>query len=123
MVKILFDTNIVIDVLNGVPEAEDVLDRFPERAISIITWIEVMVGAPAKLEDATRAFLRGFEVMGLTQDVANQAVQIRQDHRLKLPDAMIWATAKAHGLRLLTRDTKGFPRHHPDIEVPYELGR
>lgn len=70
MVKVLFDTNIVIDVLNGVPEAQQVLDRYAERAISIITWIEVMVGAPSDLGDATRAFLRGFDVIGLTQDVA-----------------------------------------------------
>ncbi len=121
MVKVLFDTNIVIDVLNGVPEAQQVLDSYPERAISIITWIEVMVGAPSDLGDATRAFLRGFDVIGLTQDVADHAVIVRQSHRLKLPDAMIWAAAKANGLRLLTRDTKGFPRHHPDITVPYEL--
>lgn len=49
------------------------------------------------------------------------AVIVRQSHRLKLPDAMIWATAKVNGLSLLTRDTKGFPRQHPDIIVPYEL--
>ena len=119
--KVLFDTNIVIDVLNGVPEAQQVLDSYPERAISIITWIEVMVGAPSDLGDATRAFLRGFDVIGLTQDVADHAVIVRQSHRLELPDAMIWAAAKANGLQLLTRDTKGFPRHHPDITVPYEL--
>jgi predicted nucleic acid-binding protein len=121
MVKVLLDTNIVIDVLNGVPEAQEVLDSYPERSISIITWIEVMVGAPADLGEATRAFLKGFEVVGLTQDVADQAVIVRQNHKLKLPDAIIWAAAKATGLRLLTRDTKGFPRQHPDITVPYEL--
>jgi hypothetical protein len=37
MVKVLLDTNIVIDVLNGVPETQEVLDSYPERAISIIT--------------------------------------------------------------------------------------
>jgi predicted nucleic acid-binding protein len=108
-------------VLNGIPPAQDVLKDHPERAISIITWMEVMVGAPATLTDATRAFLRGFELIGLTESIANQAVIVRQVHRLKLPDAVIWATAKIHDLRLLTRDTKGFPRQHPDIIVPYEL--
>jgi predicted nucleic acid-binding protein len=121
MVKVLFDTNIVIDVLKGVPPAQDVLNSYPERAVSIISWMEVMVGAPAALTDATRDFLRGFDLMGLTDGVAEQAVILRQVHRLKLPDAVIWATAKVHGLSLLTRDTKGFPRQHPEIIVPYEV--
>lgn len=121
MVKVLFDTNILIDVLRGIPPAQDVMISYPERAISIISWMEVMVGAPATLSDATRAFLRGFELIGLTESIANQAVVVRQVHKLKLPDAVIWATAKVHGLKLLTRDTKGFPRLHPDIIVPYEL--
>ncbi len=121
MVKVLFDTNIVIDVLKGLPPAREVLSNYPERAVSIISWIEVMVGTPVALTDATRDFLRGFELIGLTEGVADQAVIVRQIHRLKLPDAVIWATAKVNGLSLLTRDTKGFPRQHPDIIVPYEL--
>ncbi len=121
MVKVLFDTNIVIDVLKGVPAARHVLSDYPQRAISIITWMEVMVGTPANLTDATRDFLRGFGLIGLDEDVAEQAVIIRKVHRLKLPDAVIWATAKVNGLSLLTRDTRGFPRQHPDIVIPYEL--
>lgn len=111
----------MIDVLKGVPPARDVLSNHPQRAVSIITWMEVMVGTPVALTDATRDFLRGFELIGITEDVAEQAVIVRQVHKLKLPDAVIWATAKVHGLKLLTRDTKGFPRQHPDIIVPYEL--
>lgn len=121
MVKVLFDTNIVIDVLRGVPPARDVLSDYPQRAVSIITWMEVMVGTPAALTDATRQFLRGFQLIGLDGGIAEQAVVIRKVHRLKLPDAVIWATAKVNELSLLTRDTKGLPRHHPDIIVPYEL--
>lgn len=67
MVKVLFDTNIVIDVLRGVPPARDVLSDYPQRAVSIITWMEVMVGTPAALTDATRQFLRGFQLMAWTE--------------------------------------------------------
>ena len=121
MVKVLFDTNIVIDMLKGVPAARDVLSNYPQRAVSIITWMEVMVGTPASRTNATQDFLKGFELIGLDENVAEQAVVIRKAHRLKLPDAVIWATAKVNGLSLLTRDTKGFPRQHPDIIVPYVL--
>ncbi|MFN3831124.1 MAG: type II toxin-antitoxin system VapC family toxin [Allorhizobium sp.] len=121
MVKVLFDTNIVIDVLKGIPPARDVVSNLPQRAVSIITWMEVMVGTSATLTDATRDFLRGFQLIGLDENIAEHAVIVRQVHRLKLPDAVIWATAKVNGLSLLTLDTKGFPRQHPDIIVPYEV--
>lgn len=121
MVKVLLDTNIVIDVLNGVPEAQEVLDSYPERSISIITWIEVMVGAPADLGEATRAFLKGFEVVGLTQDVADQAVIVRQNHKLKLPDAMIWACSKGERPSVADAGYKGLPtsapRHHGPLRT------
>lgn len=44
MVKALLDTNILIDFLNGVPQARDEIARYRRTAISIITWMEVMAG-------------------------------------------------------------------------------
>ncbi|WP_308167144.1 MULTISPECIES: hypothetical protein [Symbiopectobacterium] len=42
----LFDTQILIDYLNGIAQANDILDKFNHKpAISVITWMEVMVGA------------------------------------------------------------------------------
>ena len=54
MVKALFDTNILIDYLNAVPQARSELQRYTEKAISIITWMEVMAGAHHDLEAPTR---------------------------------------------------------------------
>jgi predicted nucleic acid-binding protein len=44
VVKALFDTNILIDFLKGVPEAEIEFEAWHDKAISLISWIEVMVG-------------------------------------------------------------------------------
>jgi len=41
----VFDTNIVIDVLNGLSEADDEYARYERVLISRITWMEVLVGA------------------------------------------------------------------------------
>ena len=41
----VFDTNIVIDALNGVPEVDDEYSRYQRVLISRITWMEVLVGA------------------------------------------------------------------------------
>lgn len=42
MLGALFDTNILIDYLRGIPEARSELHLYEYRAISIITWMEVM---------------------------------------------------------------------------------
>lgn len=121
MVGALFDTNILIDHLNAVPQARKELDRFENRAISIITWMEVMVGADADLVEPTRLFLDGFEVIALDDAIANRAVELRRAHRIKLPDAVIWATAQTTGRLLVTRNTKDFPPDDPGIREPYAL--
>jgi predicted nucleic acid-binding protein len=46
VVKALLDTNILIDFLRGVHVARDELNRYSDKAISVITWMEVMAGAP-----------------------------------------------------------------------------
>ena len=47
MVKALFDTNTLIDFLNAVPRTKAELERYEHRAISILIWMEVMIGASA----------------------------------------------------------------------------
>jgi predicted nucleic acid-binding protein len=42
----VFDTNILIDLFNNRIEAADAIEHTAShRAISLITWMEVMVGA------------------------------------------------------------------------------
>lgn len=121
MVKALFDTNILVDYLNAVPQARTELQHYQEKAISIVTWMEVMVGAPPAVENATRNFLDGFAIMPVDQKVAERAVALRRDHRIKLPDAVIWATAQVNAMLLVTRNVKDFPEQDPAIRAPYRL--
>jgi predicted nucleic acid-binding protein len=121
MVKALFDTNILIDYLNAVPQARHELTRYQEKAISIITWMEVLIGAKPEVEIGTRAFLAGFTVISVDNEIAERAVALRKTHRIKLPDAIIWATADAHSMLLITRNIKDFPKGMPDIRIPYEI--
>jgi predicted nucleic acid-binding protein len=121
MVGALFDTNILIDHLNAIPLARQEIERFENRAISIITWMEVMVGADANLIEPTRLFLEGFKVIALDNEIASRAVALRRTYRIKLPDAVIWATAQTAGRLLVTRNTKDFPTDDPGIREPYAL--
>ncbi len=122
MVKALFDTNILIDFLHEAAAARDELHRHEDKAISIITWMEVLIGAPPHAMRTTREFLDGFELIELNETIAERAVRLRQQHRLKLPDAIIWASAQVHAMLLVTRDTKAFPADDPGVRVPYGTG-
>lgn len=121
MVGALFDTNILIDNLNAVQQAREEIGLFENRAISIITWMEVMAGAKADLVEPTRHFLEGFRVIQVDDEIADRAVDLRRGHRIKLPDAIIWATAQVTGRLLVTRNTKDFPPGDVGIRKPYTL--
>jgi len=120
--KAVFDTNILVDYLNGIPAAKRELEHYEEAAISLVTWMEVLAGADdAKEEAVTRDFLAQFDVRPLDKTVAERAIKIRRQHKLKLPDAVIWATAMELGWLLVTRNTKDFPAANPGIRVPYRV--
>ena len=118
----LFDTNILIDLTEGVHAATQELDSYPFPAISIITWMEVLAGAEGVTEAKTRRLLSQFEIIQLSDAISEEAVIIRRRRRMKLPDAIIWATARLTGRVLITRDVKDFPLDDPGIRIPYRLG-
>jgi len=121
-VKPVFDTNILIDYLCGITPAKDEMSRYPEIYISTITWIEVMAGSRDRSEEQTvRRFLDGFVRVAVDQEIADLSFQIRRQHRVKLPDAIIWATARRKNTLLVTRNIKDFPESEPDIRLPYRL--
>ncbi len=121
-VKWLLDTNILIDFLNGIPAAREILEREEASAISRITWMEVMAGAVDAREDkALRGWLARFEVLPVDEQVADEAVAIRRSDRLRLPDAIIRATARTSDRILVTRNTRDFPPDAPDVYLPYRL--
>jgi predicted nucleic acid-binding protein len=119
-VKALFDTNILIDYLSGRPAAEAELARYRERLISSVTWMEVLAGARGdEDEDVIDLFLRDFRVVDVTRLIAREAVTLRRSHRLRLPDAIIWASARTESALLVTRNTKDFSKQEPGVRVPY----
>jgi predicted nucleic acid-binding protein len=121
MVSALFDTNVLLDHIKGIDAARLELSRYDDRAISIITFTEVLVGTTHDREVAERAFLASFTTVALDGDVAEEAAQLRRIHRMRLPDAVIWASARLTGRLLVTRNTKDFPAGDPGVREPYRL--
>jgi predicted nucleic acid-binding protein len=119
-VKALFDTNILVDYLAGVDAAETELGRYRERLISVVTRLELLCGARSEAEeDVIEMFLRDFRVVEITPGVIRQAVLARRAKRLRLPDAIVMASAQSESALLVTRNTKDFPPENPDVRRPY----
>ena len=121
MVRPLFDTNILIDYLSGVALARAELARYQEPAISIVSWMEVLIGAEVEVELATRRFLSRFTIVEIDRAVAERAVIVRRSSRIRLPDAIIQASAEVHSMLLVTRNTRDFDGASPSVRVPYAL--
>jgi len=120
-VKAVFDTNILVDYLQGVPAAATELALYQSPSISVFSWIEVMAGTNPQTEPAARTFLQTFTLLEIDSKIAERAVIVRKGKRIKLPDAIIQATAQVHQCLLVTRNTRDFDPRDPGIRVPYTI--
>ena len=120
--KAVFDSDILIDYLQGLPQARLEMELFTQKCVSIVSWMEVLAGAEnADQEKKCRGFLDRFKTIDVNQEIAEQTLLIRRKNKLKLPDAIIWATAQHQGCLLITRNKRDFPKHDPGIRIPYEV--
>jgi len=120
-VRAVFDTNILVDYLRGFAQARAELELYQSPAISVISWMEVMAGTTQQIESKVRAFLQSFDMLEIDAKTAEVAVLLRKTKHIKLPDAIIWATAQVHQCLLVTRNTRDFDPNEPGVRVPYTL--
>lgn len=118
----LIDSNILIDHFKGIPAATQELSSYGQFAISSITWIETLVGArDASEERCIRAVLQQAILIETNSEIRERALLLRRHRRLRLPDAIILATAEIRETLLVTRNTKDFDVKDARIRVPYHL--
>lgn len=102
---IAIDTNIIIRAFAGDRQCQELLiGKIP--AVSIITEIELLSWPQISTNDYTVlfSFLQACFIIGLTQEVKNQVINLRRKYALKLPDAVIAATAITKNLTLFSGD-------------------
>ena len=120
MSDIFFDTNIIIDALARRSQALAELRRASRPWISRVTWIEVLAGVPPPARQETEEYLANFAIRELSPEIARRTAELRFHRRsLKIPDAVIFASAQEHGAILVTRNTRDFPASTPGVRVPY----
>jgi predicted nucleic acid-binding protein len=112
--RFLLDTNAVIYYLgNDLPTAvSEVLDAaFDEEAcISVISQIELLGWTPpqGKSLAAVEAFVNEATIYPLSPAVAQKAIEIRRSRKIKLPDAIIAATALVYDFTIVSRNMSDF---------------
>jgi predicted nucleic acid-binding protein len=124
----VLDTDIVVDALRDFTLAIDYLEAVEQQGdlrISRPTQMELIVGCRNHTElQRLGRFLRRFTTLDLTESIGQSAVallrQYRLSHGLLIIDALIAATALAHGETLYTKNVRHF-RMIPDLRVirPY----
>lgn len=102
---LLIDTDIFIDHLRGARQLKPGRHRLH---YSVITRVELFAGNTAT--NLTAELLAPFRELIIDRAVAERAGRIAREFGLRLPDALIAATAVEHQLGLVTRNSKDFAR-------------
>lgn len=120
--KAVIDSDVLIDYLQGIPAAKAELDRYRRPLYLVISLMELLCGAQTDNErKAVESLLAMMERVELSDSIARRAVEVRKEHGLKLPDAIVLACAEEEGCLLVTRNSKDFPDDHPQVRFPYTV--
>ena len=110
----LLDTNILIYYFNGIFTQDNTrIDALIETSftVSIITKIEFLGWAgfkEAALYVKAKEFIDNAVILYIDDAIADEAIRIRKEHKVKTPDAIIAATARVNDLGLATTNTDDF---------------
>ena len=101
----LLDSNAVIFHLAG---RIDVSIARPDSLVSIVTGIEVLSfpGLGEAGQATARLFFQSVRAVNIDEHIKATTIQLRKQHKLKLPDAIICATAMCLGAELVTSDER-----------------
>jgi len=105
---VIFDTNVLIYLSKYTLDPDKILKE--KAAISVITKIEAL-GFNFSNKDEHQLLqdiCNELEVIPLTDLIAEETIKLRTNYRIKLPDAIIYATAFVQNMPLLTNNIADF---------------
>lgn len=100
----LLDSNLIIYA--GRPE----LIAREGPSVSAVSKVETLgyLDLTEEEKQVLEEFFEAAKVLPVSQSVVTEAIQLRQQRRMSLGDALIGGTALSHDLRLATHNTKDF---------------
>lgn len=119
--KAILDSNTIIFATKGTIDVVEMLSRYDEFYASVITFIEVY-GFEFNNQfekDVADEIFANLEIIEVNQDIADQAIIYRKNKtkKIKLPDAVILASAKYVNADLLTDDWDDFQNIDSTVNV------
>ena len=108
--KYLIDTNVLIDAqmgrlsTNGLNFLAKIINR--NFTISFITLIEYL--GYKNISKSSEEFIALAEVIEIDKFIIRNCIDLRKNNKIKLPDAIIAATALTHNFILMTNNEKDF---------------
>jgi len=116
----LVDTGVLLDYLRGDRRAAAALEACAHRSLSVVTWLEVMAQCPPEVLEPTRAFLRSFERLSISEAVADEALRLALERPgIEMTHALTWATARVNQLSFVTSTPSGPVDATERLVVPY----
>jgi tRNA(fMet)-specific endonuclease VapC len=114
--RFLIDTSAVIKYLNetlpvnGLSFIDKIVDH--ESIISFVTEIELQVWNPPDLDllNIYQIFVSNSTIVGINDNIIQETIRIRKSFKIKLPDALIAATAIINDLKLIADNDKDFKK-------------
>ncbi len=103
--KFLLDTNIALYLLGGDQVLAKVLDQ-KEVFVSVISEMELLAypGITVMETQRIKEFLKDCQILELTAEIKEFAIELRKTYNLKIPDAIVAASALQLNLPLLSAD-------------------
>jgi predicted nucleic acid-binding protein len=112
---VIFETDVLIWFLRGDSAAARLIEAAADRAISIVSLMELIQGARSTPEVSTiRRFLKDhqFEIVPINEAISYGAAAFMEEHSqsdgLQIADALIAATTREHGDILATANVRHF---------------
>lgn len=115
----LLDSNVIIYATKGILDLEQITKQYLTVQTSIICFTEVAGYAfdDQAQEVAVMHALDNLQILPLEMGVALHAIRYRKMRKIKLPDALILATARHAGSDLLTFNSKDFVGLDQEVNV------
>ena len=122
--KFLIDTNVLLGFIGKIlPEkGHETISKIVDTDfnISFINKIEILGHSSSTKE--LEEFVNTANILELSEPIIDTTINLRRSYKIKLPDALIAATALTKKLIVETRNTSDFKKiNHLEIMNPWTL--
>jgi len=117
--KGLLDSNVIIDASKGIVSIQDIVNEYDYLYTSIISYVETLGFnfSDNEEKEIVIKIINSLEIINLSKEIADTAIGYRKRKKIKLPDALVLATAKNINADLITSDILDFQNIDKSIKL------